>query len=105
MITGVTGVATPVLHIYCTDLHPTPVGSMYYCTAYRQGFFQSSYLPKLSEERVDRDQPSRDVLPEDRAVFIDKKIEAARRTPSAPGSVTPDDLSIGVADERVGRVD
>ena len=102
-----------MLHIYCTDPHPTPrcrlltggLGSLSYCTAYRQGFFQSSYLPKLSEERIERDQPSRDVLPEDRAVFIDKKIEAARRTPSAPGSVTPDDLSIGVTDERVGRVD
>ena len=71
----------------------------------RQFSVAADYLPKLSEERDDRDQPSRDVLPEDRVVFIDKKIEAAGRTPSAPGSVAPDDLSIGVADERVGRVD
>ena len=71
----------------------------------RQFSVAGDYLPKLSEERVDGNQPARDILPEDRALFIEEKIEAACRTASAPGSVTADDRSIGVTDEWVGGVD
>jgi hypothetical protein len=62
-------------------------------------------VPKLGEEGLDGNQPAGDVLPEDRAVFVDEKIEAARRPAPAERPVTADDDAIRVADEWVGCVD